>query len=109
LQNSLSYKELYIYSNYLPYKVIYNGFTFKINFNGYEKYVYIYGSQDNYKLKNTLYDILNDVKSYIPSAIFSFEQYSYIVTSADKYPYSIKVTENGHSEYVDNYPHPFVR
>jgi hypothetical protein len=109
LQESNAYKELYVYSNYLPYKMIYNGFVFKINFNGYEKYVYIYGSQNNYKLKNLLYDILVDVKTYVPSAIFDFEQYSYVVTSADKYPYSIEVVENDVRETIDNYPHPFIR
>lgn len=109
LKDSIDYKELYIYSNYLPYKVIYNGFVFKINFNGYEKYVYIYGSHDNYKLKNSILDILTDVQKYVPSAIFNFDQYSYIVTSADKYPYTIKVTENNFTEYVDQFPHPFIR
>jgi hypothetical protein len=104
-----SYKEIYEVANFLPYKSLYNGFVFKINFNGYEKFLYIYSNQSNYKLKNNLYNVLSDLKQYIPETIFSFKQLSYIVTSPDKYPYITTVIENYTYYNVDNFPHPFVR
>lgn len=109
LKETNDYKDVNIYSNYLQYKKLYNGFVFKINFNGYIKYLYLYSSVSNYKLKNELLDTLNYIDNNFSNSIFSFNQYSYAITSADTYPYLGYVYQNNIKEYIDYYPNPFVR